>query len=274
LTAWKNWSSSSVARAVGSLRLRRVCFFSGGACADCGACWRRLLLHRLLRAAAAVLDGGGGGALLLFAALLVHGGLLLDRIGQKLRELGEQIGVAGEESGDLLVDVLDGVLLFVVDVENLEKRLVDLRLVGEAHLDLLDVVARVVKLGHLLARAVVVALLRLSGGGGLSGGELLLLLLLLLVVLRGELRLVLVVDLGVGLEKRHVVDHVRFDLVARWQKSVEAENQIAVAGKELRDATNDAAGVDGVRFEVFHDVQELVVNLWLVLKLFFHLQTR
>jgi hypothetical protein len=219
---------------------------------------------------------GGGGALLLFAALLVHSGLLLlHRIGQKLRELGEQIGVAGEESGDLLVDVLDGVLLFVVDVENLEKRLVDLRLVGEAHLDLLDIVASVVKLGHLLARAVVVTLLRLSGGGGLSGGELLLLLLLLLlVVLRGELSLVLVVDLGVGLEKRHVVDHVRFDLVARWQKSVEAENQIAVAGKELRDATNDAAGVDGVRFEVFHDVQELVVNLGLVLKLFFHLQTR
>ena len=126
--------------------------------ADAGALRDLRHLRRLLRNHDRLLVLAGDGGLLrvelgrllrlqlrltrLLAALLGHGGggllRLLDGVGQKLGELGEQVVVRRKERGNLLVDVLDRVLLLVVDVQDLEKRLVDLRLVDEAHLQFFD----------------------------------------------------------------------------------------------------------------------------------------
>ena len=44
-----------------------------------------------------------------------------------------------------------------------------------------------------------------------------------------------------------------------YQEGVEAEDELAVAVKELQDAVDDARRVDALRLELLHDVEELRV---------------
>ena len=44
------------------------------------------------------------------------------------------------------------------------------------------------------------------------------------------------------------------------KEGVEAENELAVAVEELQHAIDDAGGVDALRLELLHDVEELRVK--------------
>ena len=72
---------------------------------------------------------------------------LLDSVGEEVREVLEEVRVVGEESGDLLEDVLDAKLPLPVSAQDLKELLVDLRLVGEALLDGGDIRDGVVNVG-------------------------------------------------------------------------------------------------------------------------------
>jgi hypothetical protein len=82
-----------------------------------------------------------------------------------------------------------------------------------------------------------------------------------------------------------VIARATLNPVARGQKGVETLNEVGVSGKELGNAVDDTRGVDSakslgpenqlqlegldlrLRFEVLHDVEELVVNVCLVMEL-------
>ena len=48
-------------------------------------------------------------------------------------------------------------------------------------------------------------------------------------------------------------------------------NEVGITSKKGRHALNDARSVDGTALEVLHDVKELVVHIWMICKLDFHL---
>mmetsp|Transcript_3267 Transcript_3267/g.13084 ORF Transcript_3267/g.13084 Transcript_3267/m.13084 type:complete len:534 (+) Transcript_3267:2754-4355(+) len=104
---------------------------------------------------AGVRTGGGLGLHALPHLRLLGGamqallGLLLDRIGEEVRELLEQIGVVLEELGHLVQDHLDSPLLALVGVEDLEEGLVGVRVIAEALLDRGHVVDGMVELDGL-----------------------------------------------------------------------------------------------------------------------------
>jgi hypothetical protein len=60
---------------------------------------------------------------------------LVDWLGKELRKLVEEVLMRRKELCYLIVDILDGVLLFVVRVENLQESLVDVRLQRKSHLN-------------------------------------------------------------------------------------------------------------------------------------------
>ena len=57
------------------------------------------------------------------------------------------------------------------------------------------------------------------------------------------------------------------NLVSRWEKSVEAHDELRVASEEAGNASNDSGRVDALALKLLHDVEEVVVDLWLVAKL-------
>lgn len=99
----------------------------------------------------------------------------------------------------------------------------------------------------------------------------------------------------------HQVVGLHLDFVSRWQKGVEAHNEVRVTLKELRHSTDHTGSVDATRgiknktrltqkyfkkilnnaypsclnyknssplgLKLFHDVQKVIVDLWLTSKL-------
>ena len=55
--------------------------------------------------------------------------------------------------------------------------------------------------------------------------------------------------------------------ISLGQEGVEAENELVVSSEKVLDALNHAWGVNALRLEVLHDVEELVVDVRLVRKL-------
>lgn len=53
----------------------------------------------------------------------------------------------------------------------------------------------------------------------------------------------------------------QFNLVARRQERVKAENKGTMTGEQVRYALNNLRRVDGLGFELLHDVQEVIVNM-------------
>lgn len=60
---------------------------------------------------------------------------------------------------------------------------------------------------------------------------------------------------------------LNFNLVSRWKKRVEPHNEIRVTLKELRHPADYAWGVNTLRFKLLHNIQEVIVDLWLIAKL-------
>lgn len=65
-------------------------------------------------------------------------------------------------------------------------------------------------------------------------------------------------------DRIRVVTRSAFDPVSRRQERVKSLDELWITRKERTDSTDDAWGVDGSRLEVFHDVQETVVDVWMV----------
>lgn len=55
-----------------------------------------------------------------------------------------------------------------------------------------------------------------------------------------------------------------FDFVTWRQECIKTDNQLGMAFEEIRDARNYSRSVDTLRFELFHNVKEIIVNLWLI----------
>ena len=178
-------------------------------------------------------------------------GLLLHAVGQKLGEFVEQVGVVPEELRHLLEHVLDALLVLLVLVEDLQKGLVRGLLVLESVSYLRDVVDGVALLELLgLARATAcpsasivyghfaVAAASCPRRAG-----------------RGRPCCLLIL--------------CEFNLVPLpfRQKCVEAQDELVVPAKKVLDSLNYTRSVDGLCLEVFHNLQELVVNVRLVRKL-------
>jgi hypothetical protein len=93
-------------------------------------------------------------------------------VGEKVRELVQQVGVRAEEQGDLLVDVCDRLLPLAVHVQDLEEGLVDALVRREALLDLVHVRDGLVKLdGRLGGRRAEARLLNVLDADLVALGE-------------------------------------------------------------------------------------------------------
>mmetsp|Transcript_71794 Transcript_71794/g.119457 ORF Transcript_71794/g.119457 Transcript_71794/m.119457 type:complete len:412 (+) Transcript_71794:972-2207(+) len=210
---------------------------------------------------------------------------------KELREFAKQIRMIPEKCRNLLIDLLDGSLLLLVRVQNLKESFVGLRLFGEARLDFSDVIDGLVKLNG--------GLLRELGWWWLGRRRRLWLMnrtkrlgvrlwdcahrrwrYLRHVHSWGRLsrRATVARRLGAGhprwileLDPWLVLVITELDLVTRWQERVEAEDQLAMAVKELEHTVYDTRGVDALRLELFHNIKELIVDVWLFLKFHLHL---
>lgn len=69
----------------------------------------------------------------------------------------------------------------------------------------------------------------------------------------------------------HQVVGLHLDFVSRRQKGVEAHDEVGVTLKELGHSTDHTRRVNTLRLKLFHDIQKVIVNLWLTSKLQLHL---
>lgn len=64
---------------------------------------------------------------------------------------------------------------------------------------------------------------------------------------------------------------LNLDLISRWQEGVKTHNEVWVAFEKLGHTVDDPRSVYALRLELFHNIKEIIINLWLIPKLQFHL---
>ena len=64
---------------------------------------------------------------------------------------------------------------------------------------------------------------------------------------------------GVG-----IVSSSTFNAISRWKERIKSLDQLRVAGKQLADPSDHTGSIDGTALEVFHDIQEAVVDIGMV----------
>mmetsp|Transcript_29579 Transcript_29579/g.41608 ORF Transcript_29579/g.41608 Transcript_29579/m.41608 type:complete len:205 (-) Transcript_29579:673-1287(-) len=162
--------------------------------------------------------------------------------------------MVSKQSCNLFVNILDSVLFFMVRVKYFKESFVDVWLLKKSHLNFFDVVSSMVKLRF--------ACSRIWRDGTL---------LLLCWWNWWWICVRIVVCLSWCCDFWRFIIWNMLDLVSRRKESVEPKNQIFVSFKKLAHSGNDTWSIDTLSFEVFHDIQKLIINSWLVGKLEFHL---
>lgn len=72
-------------------------------------------------------------------------------------------------------------------------------------------------------------------------------------------------------DRVRIVVRTTFDAVARRQESVEPLDEVRVAREQRADSADHAGRINGAALEILHDIEEAVVNVWLVGELHLHL---
>lgn len=68
-----------------------------------------------------------------------------------------------------------------------------------------------------------------------------------------------------------MVVRLHLDLVSRRQERVESNDQLRMTPEQVGHSLDDAGRVDTLRFELFHDIEEIIVHLGLIAKAELHL---